>query len=88
MSVIAPAGGIDDRALEELSQVLGADGLITARAACLHRARVPAPFPVHRWADHLPDVVVLPASTEEVAEVVRIANRFRIPVVPAPAAPA
>ena len=48
----------------------------------MHRARVPAPFPVHRWADHLPDVVVLPGSTEEVAEVVRIANRFRIPVVP------
>ena len=43
---------------------------------------MPAPFPVHRWAEHLPDVVVLPGSTEEVAEIVKIANRFRIPVVP------
>ena len=82
MSAVTPAGGIDDRALEELAQVLGPDHLTTARPARLHRARVPAPFPVHRWADHLPDVVVLPGSTEEVAEIVRIANRFRIPVVP------
>ena len=78
----AVAGGIDDRALEELAQVLGAEHLITAKPARMHRARVPAPFPVHRWADHMPDAVVLPGSTEEVAEVVRIANRFGIPVVP------
>ena len=26
------------------------------KPARLHRARVPAPFPVHRWADHMPDV--------------------------------
>ena len=63
-------------------QVLGADHVITDRPARLHRARVPAPFPVHRWAEHLPDAVVLPGGTEEVAEIVRIANRFRIPVVP------
>jgi glycolate oxidase len=82
MSAVATEGGIGDGALAELAQVLGADHLITSRPARLHRARVPAPFPVHRWADHLPDAVVLPASTEEVAEIVRIANRHRIPVVP------
>ena len=54
----AVAGGIDDRALEALAQVLGPDHLLTSRPARLHRARVPAPFPVHRWADHTPDAVV------------------------------
>jgi glycolate oxidase len=78
----AVSSGIEDRALEELERVVGAEHLHTGKASRMHRARVPAPFPVHRWADHLPDAVVLPASTEEVAEVVRIANRFGIPVVP------
>jgi glycolate oxidase len=81
MSAVASAG-IGDRALEELAQVVGAENLLTAKPARLHRARVPAPFPVHRWADHIPDAVVLPGSTEETAEVVRIANRFGLPVVP------
>jgi glycolate oxidase len=74
--------GVADEALAELADVLGDEGLLTSRPACLHRARVPAPFPVHRWADHVPDAVALPGSTEEVAEVIRIANRFRVPVVP------
>ena len=43
---------------------------------------MPAPFPVHRWAEHMPDVVVLPKTAEEVSEVVKLANRLRIPVVP------
>ena len=80
MSVVE--SGIPEEALAELARVLGPDHLITSKPARMHRARVPAPFPVHRWADHLPDAVVLPASTEEVAEIVRIANRHRIPVVP------
>ena len=53
-----------------------------ARADRFNRARVPAPFPVHRWAERIPDVVVLPTSTEQVAAVVRIANDLRVPVVP------
>ena len=43
---------------------------------------MPAPFPVHRWADHMPDVAVLPKTAEEVSEVVKLANRLRIPIVP------
>ncbi len=34
------------------------------------------------WAEGLPDVVVNPTTTEQVAAVLRIANRERIPVVP------
>jgi glycolate oxidase len=41
-----------------------------------------APFPLHVWKDHMPDVVVRPGSRDEVVEVVRIANRFGIPLVP------
>ena len=46
------------------------------------RSRVPAPFPVHRWADHFPDVAILPKTAEEVSEVVKLANRLKIPIVP------
>ena len=82
MSAVADRSALGDELLGELAQVVGDDHLLTSKAARLHRARVPAPFPVHRWARHAPDVVVLPGSTEEVAEVVRIANRHRIAVVP------
>ena len=45
-------------------------------------SRVPAPFPVHRWSDHMPDVAILPKTAEEVSEVVKLANRLKIPIVP------
>ena len=59
-----------DALLEELVQVLGAEHVLTSKTARYSRTRVPAPFPVHRWGEHVPDVVVMPGSTEEVAEVV------------------
>ncbi|TCP43878.1 glycolate oxidase [Tamaricihabitans halophyticus] len=68
--------------LEELRQVLGSEHVLTSKPARYNRARVPAPFPVHRWAERVPDLVVLPGSTAEVSEVVRIANANRIPIVP------
>ncbi|MEV4898829.1 FAD-binding oxidoreductase, partial [Nonomuraea sp. NPDC055795] len=73
---------LSDPVLGELRQILGDGQVLTGRADRLNRARVPAPFPVHRWAERLPDLVVLPGSTEEVAEVLKLANRLRIPVVP------
>jgi glycolate oxidase len=73
---------IADQLVDELQQVLGVEHVLTSVAARYNRTRVPAPFPVHRWAEHVPDLVVLPGSTEETAEVVRIANRYRIPLVP------
>ncbi|MFC4001849.1 FAD-binding oxidoreductase [Prauserella oleivorans] len=77
---IAPA--LTDPVVDELCQVVGSDQVLTDKPARFNRARVPAPFPVHRWSERVPDVVVLPGSTEEVAEIVRIANAHRIPVVP------
>ena len=65
-----------------LATVLGPEQILTSKADRYNRARVPAPFPVHRWAERLPDLAVLPTTTEQVAAVVRIANDLRVPVVP------
>ncbi|WP_433298717.1 FAD-binding oxidoreductase [Pseudonocardia sp. CA-142604] len=71
-----------DRVVERLRTVLREEQILTSKTDRYNRARVPAPFPVHRWAERVPDLAVLPASTEEVAAVVRIANELRVPVVP------
>ena len=65
-----------------LRDVLRDDQVLTSKADRYHRSRVPAPFPVHRWAERLPDLAVLPETTEEVAAVVRIANQMLVPVIP------
>ena len=65
-----------------LRPVLAEDQILLSKTDRYNRARVPAPFPVHRWSERVPDVVVMPTSTEQVAAVVRIANDLRIPVVP------
>ena len=71
-----------DTVVRALRTVLADEQILTGRADRFNRARVPAPFPVHRWAERIPDVVVLPTSTEQVAAVVKIANDLRVPVVP------
>ena len=68
--------------LAALRPVLAEDQILTSKTDRYNRARVPAPFPIHRWSERVPDLVVLPSSTEQVAQVVRIANDLRIPVVP------
>jgi glycolate oxidase len=73
---------LTDPVVEELVSIVGRERVFTDPAARFNRARVPAPFPVHRWAEHVPDAVVLPVSAQEVSEVVKLANRHRIPVVP------
>ncbi|MCH6169954.1 FAD-binding oxidoreductase [Pseudonocardia alaniniphila] len=71
-----------ERVVQRLRTVLGEEQILTSKTDRYNRARVPAPFPVHRWAERVPDLAVLPTSTEEVAAVVRIANELRVPVVP------
>lgn len=80
MSAIAADAGL----ARELRDILGgeAGAVLTGLSARVNRARVPAPFPVHRWGDYLPDVVVLPRTAEQVSEILKLANRRRIPVVP------
>ena len=68
--------------VDELVAICGPKGVFTGRSALFNRARVPAPFPAHRWDEHIPQAVVLPTSAEQVSEVVKLANRHGIPVVP------
>ena len=65
-----------ERVVERLHGVLRPDQVLTGKADRFNRARVPAPFPVHRWRERVPDLAVLPESTEDVAAVVRIANEL------------
>lgn len=62
---------LEDRVLTELVDALGGEYVLTSKTARMNRARVPAPFPVHRWRERVPDLVVMPGSTAEVAEVLR-----------------
>src|SRR3954454_3781323 len=71
-----------DTLVTGLRVVLAEAQILTAKTDRYNRARVPSPFPVLRWPERVPDVVVLPTSTEQVAAVVRIANELRVPVVP------
>ncbi|MBA2425494.1 MAG: FAD-binding oxidoreductase, partial [Actinobacteria bacterium] len=77
MSAIA----LSDPIVDELKGIVGDEGVLTNKSSLYNRTRVPAPFPVHRWGELIPDAVVLPRSAEEVAEVVKLANAHRIPVV-------
>lgn len=82
MTTTVARSGIDDAVVEEFVAILGPEHVLTGLTDRYARTRVPAPFPVHWWRDYVPDLVVLPGSTEETAEVVRRANRYGIPVVP------
>jgi glycolate oxidase len=66
--------------IRELKEVIGHDRILDSlvdRTAYAYDAT---------WGEALPDVVVLPGSTQEVAATLKIANRERIPVVPRGAA--
>ena len=82
MTTTLGAAGLADPVIDELRGILGDDGLHVDLPARYCRTRVPAPFPVHRWDEHVPSAVVLPRTTEEVVEIVKLANRHRVPVVP------
>jgi glycolate oxidase len=74
---------IDAGVVAELGAIIGEPGaVLTGRSSRLNRARVPAPFPVHRWEEFIPDAVVLPRTTEQVSQILKLANRYLIPVVP------
>jgi glycolate oxidase len=72
---------LSDEVVGELNQICGESHVLTNLSARYNRTRVPAPFPLHAWEEHIPDVVVLPTSAEQISEVVKLANRFRLPVV-------
>jgi glycolate dehydrogenase FAD-linked subunit len=73
---------LPDTLIDELVAICGEDHVFTGRSAVFNRARVPSPFPKHKWEDYIPQAVVLPTSAKQISEVVRLANRHRVPVVP------
>ncbi len=73
---------LPDTLIDELVAICGEENVFTGRSALFNRARVPSPFPAHRWEEFVPQAVVLPTSAEQVSEVVKLANRQRVPVVP------
>lgn len=84
MTVVTDRPGQDqlDQVVQRLRAVLADEQILTSRTDRYNRARVPAPFPVHRWAERVPDLAVLPTSTEQVAQVITIANELKVPIVP------
>ena len=73
---------LSDPIIDELTAILGEEGVLTSKTARYNRTRVPAPFPVHRWSELVPDLVVLPRTADQVSQVAALANRYRIPIVP------
>ena len=48
---------VDDAVIDELRAIYRDDGrVLPGLSSRVNRTRVPAPFPVHRWAEHMPDV--------------------------------
>ncbi len=70
-------GRIDDAVVERLRAIVGPDYVKVDDGAVAAFSRDATPLFAAR-----PDVVVLPGSTDEVSEVMRLATRLRIPVVP------
>lgn len=73
---------VDDTVVRELQRILPADRVATAPQARFLRSLVPAPFPLHRMKELMAEAVVFPESTAEVVEIVRLANRLKVPIVP------
>ncbi len=79
--VVAPGpyGVVTPQIVDELSSILGTRNVFADRERM--EAYSHDETSAEEWG-HMPEVVVLPTSTEEVAAVVRLANRERIPVTP------
>ena len=61
----------------ELQRIVGADGVFTS-----HEARLTYESDMHTLYKGAPDAVVLPRSTSQVRDVVRLCHRERLPIVP------
>jgi len=68
-----------DQIIEELRKIVGKGNVITDREKLETYSHDETDARVY---GHNPDVVVLPASTEEIAAVVKLANRELIPITP------
>ena len=68
-----------DRALDAFAAAVGAEAVLTSEED-LRTFRDPFAYP--SWDDYTASAVVMPAEVEQVQEIVRIANRFKVPLWP------
>src|SRR4030095_3619254 len=68
---------LNPRVLRELEAILGPRGLVVSREGLLTYE-----CDMHTFYKGAPEAVVLPESAEQVAAVVRLCRRERVPVVP------
>jgi len=66
-----------DRAVDDFTAALGSERVLTSDSDL---AEFRDPFSFSTWDDYLASAVVMPATVEEIQEVVRIANERRIPL--------
>ncbi|MHA1593400.1 MAG: FAD-binding oxidoreductase [Candidatus Baldrarchaeia archaeon] len=71
---------VPDELIEKLRKIVGRERLKTSIEHRLAYSRDWAPMLASDA--YIPDVVVKPKSTEEVAEIVKLANEYKVPVVP------
>jgi len=71
-----------EKAIEELKERIGEHNVLTSMFERVPRAMAHCVFPIHKWREYIPDAVVTPESTEDVVEVVKVANKYKIPIVP------
>src|ERR1700748_3302585 len=80
---VAMKAAIDDGVIDELREIIGDEQRVLPNiSARVNRTRTPAPFPVHRWAEFMPALALLPTSPHQVSGGLKLANRLRIPVAP------
>lgn len=73
---------LNDDVVKELSDALGKENVLSEMRHRIVRSASCSPFPIQQWKKHLPDIIVFPNSTEDVVEIVKIANKYNVPVVP------
>jgi glycolate oxidase len=73
---------VSDSDIRDLESIVGRDNILTDEADLVLYSRDKAMTPYSEWYKLRPDVVVLPATTEEVLAIVRFANKRRVPITP------
>ena len=66
-----------DEALDRLASACGTGAVLTAEEDL---ADFRDPFQFAGWAEYAASAVVMPETVEQIQEIVRIANRYRIPL--------
>ncbi len=68
--------------IEELASIVGESNVLTDDSDLVLYARDKSMTPYSEWFSLRPEIALLPASTKEVLEIVRFANKCRIPITP------